>query len=151
MARMYSKKHGKSGSKKPLLVTKSTWIRHNKEEIELLIQKLAKSGKTPSQIGTILRDNYGVPDVKNLTKQKINKILLKHNIKTKVPEDLAALIKKDIKILKHLELNKKDKPTKRGLTLTENKIRKLARYYKKIGKLPANWMYDKSKAGLYLE
>lgn len=151
MARMYSKKHGKSGSKKPISESKPTWIRYDKDEIELLIQKLAKSGQTPSQIGTILRDNYGVPDVKSLTNQKITKILQKHNIKTKVPEDLAALIKKDIRIQKHLAVNKKDLPTKRGLVLTENKIRKLARYYKKTGKLPADWMYDNSKSGLYLE
>lgn len=151
MARMYSKRHGKSGSKKPTGDVKPTWVRYDKEEVELLIQKLAKTGNTPSQIGMILRDNYGIPTVRGITNQKLTKILLKHNIKTKVPADLGALIRRDIKIQKHLATNRKDLPTKRGLTLTENKIKKLARYYKKVGKLPADWMYDNTKAGFYLE
>ena len=51
MARMHSRKKGQSGSKKPLKKEKPTWIRYKPAEIELLIVKLAKEGKTSSEIG----------------------------------------------------------------------------------------------------
>ena len=39
------------------------------------IYKLAKKGLTPSQIGVVLRDSYGVAQVKNVTGNKILRIL----------------------------------------------------------------------------
>ncbi|MCX6711956.1 MAG: 30S ribosomal protein S15 [Candidatus Woesearchaeota archaeon] len=151
MARMYSKKKGKSGSTKPVKKTKPNWIRYDKKEIEQLIVKLAKSGKKSSDIGIILRDTYGVPDVRFLVGKKINKILQDNNLQPKLPEDLMALIQKQIKVLKHLEKNKQDKPALRGLQLTVSKINRLIKYYKDSGKLPQDWKYDKDKIGLLLE
>ncbi len=151
MARMYSKKKGKSGSTKPVKKTKPNWIRYDKKEIEQLVIKLAKTGKTTSEIGIILRDTYGVPDVRFLVGKKINKILQENSLQSKLPEDLMALIKRQIKILKHLEKNKQDKPALRGLQLTISKINRLVSYYKGTGKLPQDWKYDKDKIGLLLE
>ncbi len=148
MARMYSRKKGKHGSKKPLRKSKPSWVRYEKEEIEQLILKLAKADKTPSQIGLILRDSYGVPDVKKVLNKRITKILEENNVLPKLPEDFIALMKKQMNILKHLEVNKKDMPSRRGLTITESKIQKLADYYKRIGKLPKDWKYDREKAKL---
>ena len=49
---------------------------------------------------------------------------------------------------KHLEKNKKDYSSKRGLELTESKIRRLVKYYKKRKVLPEDWKYDPEKAKL---
>jgi len=148
---MYSRKKGKSGSTKPINTKKLTWLRYTNKEVEHFITKLAKEGKTSSQIGLILRDTYGVPDVKSTLKKKITIILKEKGLAKKLPEELTNLIKKQIKIMKHLETNKKDQPSKRGLTLTESKINRLVRYYKKSGKLPQDWKYDSKKAKLLIE
>ncbi len=131
MARMYSRAKGKSGSKKPLTKVKPTWIRLKPKEIELLVVKFAKEGNSPSKIGIILRDTYGVPDVEFLTNKKITTILAEKKLLKKFPEDLASLIKKVSILKKHMEENKKDISALRGLQITESKIKKLVKYYKK--------------------
>lgn len=148
MAKMHSRARGKSGSKKPYTKSKITWLRYNEEEIEQLITKIAKSGKTPSQVGLILRDTYGIPNVSRVLNKKMYDILGKNNLLSKIPEDLSYLIKKEINIMEHLEQNKKDFFAKRGLILTESKINSLVKYYKKIGRLPEDWKYDREKAKL---
>ncbi len=146
MARMYSGKHGKSGSKKPVRKHKLVWIRYQDHEIEQLILKLAKQNKSSSEIGMILRDTYGIPDVKDLLKKKLNKVLEENNVLPSLPEDLSSLIKREIQIIKHFERNKKDMHAKRGLLLTESKIHRLSKYYKKIGKLSKDWKYTREQA-----
>ena len=150
MARMYSRKKGKSRSKKPLEIKKHSWITYSPKEVEMLIAKLAKEGKKPSQIGLMLRDIYGIPDVRSITKKTITQILKEKNLAGEIPEDLLMLIKKAILIKKHTEKNKHDKTAKRGLQLTESKINRLVRYYKKKGRLPKDWKYNIDKATLYL-
>ena len=142
---------GKAQSVKPLELKKPGWVRYDEKEITLLIQKLAKQEKTASEIGIILRDTYGIPNVKIITNKRINKILKEGNLAAKIPEDLTALIKKAINIMKHTEGNKKDQPSKRGLTLTESKINRLAKYYKISGKIPADWKYTRENAKLLIE
>lgn len=148
---MYSRNKGKSGSTKPLESKKVSWVRYKPAEVESLVLKLAKTGLKPSKVGLILRDSYGIPDVKIITKKSITKILEKNKVVYKIPEDLSALIKRQIDILKHFESNKQDKTAKRGLQLTESKINRLIRYYKKSKRLPADWKYDKNKARLLVE
>ncbi|MEK6974627.1 MAG: 30S ribosomal protein S15 [Nanoarchaeota archaeon] len=150
MARMYSGKHGKSGSKKPVKITKKVWIRYSENELESIIVKLAKADKTPSQIGLVLRDSYGVPDVRTLGIKSITDILKKNGLLSKVPEDLTALIKRDIDLMKHLEQNKKDMAAKRGMMLTESKINRLIKYYKNNDVLPKAWKYERDKAKLLI-
>lgn len=151
MARMHSGAKGKSKSKRPAQKTVPTWLRYKEKEIELLVVKLAKEGLTASQMGLHLRDKYGIPDVKLIAKKTITKILKEKNLTKKIPEDLAALIRKNIAVKKHLEVNKKDKTALRGLQLTESKIRRLVKYYKKARVLPVEWVYDPSQARFYLE
>src|SRR3989338_8289498 len=117
MAKMHSRARGKSGSKKPFTKSKITWLRYSEEEIEQLIIKIAKSGKTPSQIGLVLRDTYGIPNISRVLNKKMYDLLSKHNLLSQIPEDMAYLIKKEINIMKHLEENKKDFFAKRGLIL----------------------------------
>lgn len=151
MARMHSRKKGKSGSTKPAKITKPSWTRYKPKEIELLIVKLAKEGLTPSQIGLHLRDTYGVPDTKTIAGKTITKILDKKKLAGKLPEDLMAVIRKSIEIRKHLEDNKQDMVAKRGLQLTESKIKRLVKYYKGTGRLTYDWKYDAKSIRLYVE
>ena len=146
MARMHGGSKGKSGSKKPSIQKPQPWISYSTQEIEQLIVKIAKTGKTPSQIGSILRDNYGIPNVKKIANKKIAKILKEHKLSPKIPEDLTNLIKKEIQIIKHLEKNKKDMPSRRGLLLTGSKIKRLTKYYKRKGILPGDWTYSREQA-----
>src|SRR3989338_891081 len=68
----------------------------------------------------------------------------------KLPEDITALVKKDIKLVKHLDSNKKDMTVWRGLIITESKINKLAKYYKREGFLPQDWKFDRKTAKLLI-
>ena len=145
---MYSRKKGKSGSTKPLKKTKRVWLRYSDKEVEQLIIKLAKQGNSQSKIGVILRDTYGVPDVRIVLNKKIGKVLEDNELKPKLPDDLMALIKKELNLIKHSEINKKDMSAKRGLQLTESKINRLVKYYKKKGILDKNWVYDRNRAKL---
>src|SRR3989338_3772680 len=150
MARMHSRAKGKAGSLRPVKKTVPTWSRYKANEIELLIVKLSKEGLKPSEIGLHLRDSYGVPDVKLMTGKTVVKILKEKSAVTGLPEDLQALIKRSIAVRKHMESNKKDMTAKRGLQLTESKIRRLAKHYKRTKVIPADWNYDPSKARTYL-
>lgn len=151
MARMHSRKKGKAGSTKPATPTKPTWATRKAKEIEMLVVKYAKEGVSPSKIGLFLRDEYGIPSVKLLTGKAIKQILQEKKLLPELPEDLMALMRKAVLIRKHLEENKKDTPGKRGLQLTESKLRRLAKYYKKTGDLPQEWKYDPERIKLYVD
>jgi small subunit ribosomal protein S15 len=151
MARMHSRKRGNAGSKRPVRKKVPSWVRYNAKEVEILITKLAKEEKTPSQIGLILRDRYGVPHIKGVAGKRITKILEEKKLLSKLPEDLLALIKKSIKLRKHIEANHKDESSKRGLTLTESKIKRLVKYYKRSGRLAEDWKFHPDRVRMYLE
>lgn len=148
MARMHSRKKGKSGSTRPEVRKKQTWVKYSAKEVEALVIKLGKQEKNASEIGLILRDSYGIPDVKAITKKKITQILKDNKLGTELPEDLLNLIKKHIDLTAHRESNKQDMTAKRGFQLTESKINRLVKYYKKKGKIPQDWKFDRSKAKL---
>ena len=151
MARMHSRKKGKAGSKRPVKKTVPSWVRYKPKEAEMLIVKLAKEGKSSSQIGLILRDRYGVPYIKGLIGKKVTKILEEKKLLSKLPEDLLALIKKSARLRKHIEGNHKDESSIRGLTLTESKIKRLVKYYKRTGKLAEDWKYQPDRIRMYIE
>ncbi|KAA0011011.1 MAG: 30S ribosomal protein S15 [Thermoplasmata archaeon] len=140
MARMHARRKGKSGSKHPIERIHPEWSL-KAEEIEELIVKLAEEGKEPAMIGLILRDSYGVPDVKAALGKKLTKVLEEHNLLPPVPEDLNNLLNRRNNIKKHLEENPRDLHNKRRLHLIEAKIRRLVKYYKRKGRLPEDWSY----------
>ena len=72
---MYSRKKGKAKSRKPTLKADPSWVRYKEKEIEILISKTAKEGKSSSEIGIALRDKYGIPSAKAITKKKIAQML----------------------------------------------------------------------------
>lgn len=129
MATLYGKGRGKAGSHAPK-AEKPCWLGLKAEKIEELVIELAKKDLSPAKIGLILRDSYGVPSVKAITGKKIQKILKEKGIKVE-PYELVALEKRIKTLKKHLEKNKKDMRAKRGLQLTESKLRRLQKYHKK--------------------
>ena len=151
MARMHSRKHGKSGSSKPVEKKAASWVIYKDTEVEALIVKFAKQGNTPSQIGMILRDSYGIPDVKVILKKKIAQILKEKKLNRQLPDDLYSLVERDIALMSHLESNKHDMTAKRGLQLTESKIKRLIKYYKGKGIIAEDFIYDRNRAKLLLE
>ena len=84
-----------------------------------------------------------------LCKKKISQILADKKTAPELPDDLTSLIRGSVAIRKHLETNNKDETAKRGLTLTESKIKLLTKYYKKSGKLASEWKFDPERAGFF--
>ncbi len=142
MARMHARRRGKSGSKRVYRDQPPEWVELSAREVEKKVVELYNEGLEPSQIGMVLRDRYGVPSVKQVTGKKILRILRENGIEMKYPEDLKALIKRALRLRKHLEVHKKDKHNRRGLQLIEAKIWRLSNYYKEKGVLPKDWKYD---------
>ena len=148
---MHSRARGKSKSKRPLDKKQPSWVRYKPKEVEMLVVKMAKEGMSPSKIGLVLRDSYGVPDAKQVLKKTITKFLKEKDLGKDIPEDLMSLIKRSILLKKHLEKNHKDMGAKRGLQLTESKIKRLVKYYKRSGRLPETWKFQPDKIRLYVE
>lgn len=151
MAKRFSRKHGKSGSNVLENKIVPIWLNYKPKEIEALIIKLAKAGNSSSKIGIILRDSYGVPDVKSVLNKKITQVLKENKLLLKLPEDLTNLIRRYIALTKHFEVNRHDMSSKKGLQFVESKIKRLAKYYIKQGDLPKGWRFDKKKAKLLVE
>ncbi len=133
------------------LVDKPSWITHTEDEVEQLIEKLAKEGKDSTRIGTTLRDQYGIPSARLVAGKKISKIMRDKKIYPKIPEDLFNLLKHAVRLRGHLEKNKRDAHSKRGLEKAESRVRDLVKYYTKTGSLPADWKYDPERAKLLVQ
>ena len=150
MARMHSRARGKSGSTKPVKKVQS-WAAYKGADVEKLVVKYAKAGKSSSEIGLVLRDAYGVASVKALAGKTVSDILQEKGLAKELPEDLRNLIKKMVYIKRHMEKNKQDQTAKRGLLLTNSKIRRLVKYYQRMEKLPEDWKLDMDRLKSYLE
>ncbi|MEM7825654.1 MAG: 30S ribosomal protein S15 [Candidatus Aenigmatarchaeota archaeon] len=136
---------------KRLLKFVPKWVKYKKKEVEDLVLKLAKEKYTSTQIGTILRDQYGIPDVKAITGKSITQIMKENKIYPQFPEDLLSLFKRAVILMEHLEKNKADKHSLRGLQLLESKIRKLSKYYIRKGVLPKDWKYSPEEVKLLVQ
>jgi len=143
---MHSKGKGSSRRSLPFKKTPPSWVQISVTDLCETIVKYAKKGIYPSQIGVMLRDGHGIPQVKNVTGNKILRILKKNGLAPKIPEDLYHLIKKAVNVRKHLEKNRSDKDAKFRLILIESRIHRLARYYKRTEQLPSTWKYQSSTA-----
>ncbi|KAF7727797.1 ribosomal 40S subunit protein S13 [Apophysomyces ossiformis] len=146
MGRMHTPGKGISSSALPYRRSAPSWLKTTPNEVVDMICKSAKKGMTPSQIGVVLRDSHGIPQVSRVTGNKILRILKSNGLAPEVPEDLYHLIKKAVTIRKHMERNRKDKDSKYRLILIESRIHRLARYYQTVGHLPPNWKYESSTA-----
>ena len=139
---------GISSSALPYKRSPPSWLTKvvSPQDVEEHCCKLAKKGLTPSQIGVILRDSHGIPQVRSVTGSKILRILKKNGLAPAIPEDLYCLIKKAVSIRKHLEKNRPDTDAKFRLILVESKIHRLARYYRRTRQVTPNWKYESATA-----
>ena len=151
MARMHARRKGKSCSKRPLITENPTWVTISATEIEDIIVKMAKDGNVSAKIGLVLRDQYGVPDVKLATGKTITQIMKEKGVAPALPEDLSNLMRRAIDLNVHLKENRGDISNKRGLMLIEARIRRLERDDKRNGVLPKDWKYSLNTAELMLK
>jgi len=148
MARLHSKKKGKSHSNRPAAVRSTQWLTMNSEEIESAVEKLHKEGLPLSMIGVTLRDVHGVPSVKYLTNKSVKAILAEKNLLPAMPEDIENLIKRAQRMTRHINQFKSDRRNVHALELVEAKIYRLSKYYKRKGLLPQDWKYKTAVAQL---
>ena len=148
---MHARRKGKSCSKRPLITENPAWVTLSATEIEDIIVKMAKDGNNSAKIGLVLRDQYGVPDVKLATGKTVTAIMKEKGVAPALPEDLANLMRRAIDLNVHLKENRGDISNRRGLMLIEAKIRRLERYYKANNVLPADWKYSLNTAELMLK
>ena len=82
-------------------------------ELENKVVELAREGKSPAEIGMILRDKFGIPKTKMFGK-RISQILKENGVKIKGEKEITD---ENIAHLKeHIAKNKKDYPAARSLT-----------------------------------
>ena len=124
------------------------WIGRTPKEVEELVVKLAREGIPPSRIGIILRDQYGIPSVRQVTGKDMAEILREYGVGPSVPEDLLNVIKSAVRLYGHLDRNPKDFTSKRALERIESRIHRMVKYYKRRGLLPVDWRYDRKRAAL---
>ncbi len=142
---MHSRRRGSSGSTKPATAN-TDWVIYDADEVEEMVRKLHEEGHGPAEIGRILRDRYGVPDISDVADTSITDLLPDPEF----PEDLQALMQRAVDIDEHLEEHPNDTGAKRNLALTEAKIRRLVDYYRG-DEVPADWTYNIEKARLVVE
>jgi len=90
MAKLHSRKKGKSGSKRPKLTGAPEWSSYSKEEVEEIVRKLAREGVSPTKIGLVLRDQYGVPLVSRVLGMKMKAFLEKEALTAKFRTTCSA-------------------------------------------------------------
>jgi small subunit ribosomal protein S15 len=142
MARMHAHTRGKSHSTRPTSKSVPSWVSISHSDLASLIIKFYKDeGLTASQIGIVLRDEYGIPLVKPILGKTITDVLKENGIKQDMPEDLDKLVKKALGLQRHLRTHNSDRRNVRSLELIESKIHRLSRYYKKRDKIEKDWKY----------
>lgn len=151
MARMHSRKKGKSGRKRPKAKVMPEWVVANKAEIEEIILKMAKEGVPPSKIGLILRDKYAIPEIKLLLEMPLVEFLRKNKASGEYPEDMLELIKRAVRMRRHMKKSKADLHNAVKYRHVVSKILRLAKYYERNGLISKNWKYDPEQAELLVK
>lgn len=121
------------------------------EELVTQAVQLAKAGRSAAQVGQVLRDGYGVPSVRTITGKRLTVLLGAQGVRPEIPEDLQALLKRVVHLQRHLRSHPSDLSNRRGLTLLESRIRRLARYYRQQRRIPESWRYSSAGAALQVE
>jgi small subunit ribosomal protein S15 len=153
MAKLHTKRHGKSGSLKPIMAKGELpeGLKLSKEEIEKLIVDYAQHGMPPALIGETLKKEKGVPYIKQITGKRLMDILKENNVKIDLPPDLMDLMKKAVNLNKHLAKNHTDIHNRVRLNRVEAKIWRLTKYYIRENVLPSKWRYNAQEAELLIK
>jgi len=141
----------RKGSQAPIRDGAPAWLGMLPREIEKKIGEMAKDGVQPAKIGLVLRDSFGVPNVKEATGKTVAEIIKAAGYAPSIPQDLTNLIHRAIHLQEHLKNNRKDLHNTRGLELIEARIRKLAKYYQSKEMLDAGWKYTRDGARLLVD
>lgn len=139
---MHKEAHGSSGSSKPVDKENPDWVEFEEDEIIEIVLELREEGYDPAQIGLRLRDQYGIPSVKQATGKKLTEILEEEDAAPETPEDLKNLVEKAESIQDHVDDNPSDEQAQRQLELTKAKVRKVADYHREEGNIPEDWEYE---------
>lgn len=139
---MHKEAHGSSGSSKPVDEENPDWVEFEEDEIIEIVLELREEGYDPAQIGLRLRDQYGIPSVKQATGKKLTEILEEEDAAPDMPEDLKNLVEKAESIQDHVDENPSDEQAQRQLELTKAKVRKVADYHREEGNIPDDWEYE---------
>ena len=151
MSRIHSGRKGRSGSHRPYPLTKPEWVSVSSEEVVAQAVQLARTGVPAAQVGQNLRDSFGVPSVRAITGKRLVPLLAENGVRPDIPDDLQALLKRVVHLQRHLQTHPKDLANRRGLSLMESRIRRLARYYRQRRRIPENWRYSAAGAALQVE
>lgn len=139
---MHKEAHGSSGSSKPVEKGNPDWVEFGEDEIVEIVVELREEGLQPAEIGLRLRDEYGVPSVKQATGKKLTEILEEEDVAPEIPEDLQNLVEKAESIQSHVDENPTDEQAKRQLGLAKAKVRKVADFHRENGNIPSDWEYE---------
>ena len=81
MARIHARRRGDSSSVRPHRTEAPSWSNTDVKAIEKVIIDLKKEGYSSSRIGLVLRDRYGVPDVKLVLGKRIGQVLEENGLR----------------------------------------------------------------------
>lgn len=153
MARMHTGKHGKSKSRKPAVEmgTLPEGLKLSSDEIKGIINDYAKKGMPHALIGQKLKEEHGVPYIRQVLGARLSSIIKESKLEGPFPQDMLGLMKKAVVLRKHLQKNRGDQHNRMSLIRTEAKIWRLSKYYKKEGILPMDWKYDPEKIALVIK
>jgi small subunit ribosomal protein S15 len=152
VARLHSRKKGKSGTRRSRSPTPPEWLDLDENGIKELIVRMGKEGISPSKIALSLRDQHAVPDVRYVLGMSITSFMKKEDVMPQYPEDLMNLIRKAVRMRNHLKgTGKRDLHNKVKLGHVESKINRLVRYYRDSGALPKDWKYNPDTAALLVK
>ncbi len=106
-------------------LTKPTWVKMKEPELKKIILELSEN-HAPSQIGLILRDQYGIPTTKIFGK-KLKAYLEELGIKRN--EDLENAEKKVTGLKEHLKENITDRSAKHKLQHAQSRLNIIKKYF----------------------
>ena len=141
MARMHTRRKGRSGSTRPPSTKSPQWLDLTPETVEQIAIELAREGTRPAEIGVILRDRHGVPSFHLVTGKRLVEFLSEAEKAPEMPEDLSNLVNNANRLVEHLGRNPSDGKNRHSLEGIEAKIHRLSKYYKRVGRLPSDWRW----------
>ena len=106
-------------------LSKPTWVKMKEPELKKIILELSEK-HSPSQIGFILRDQYGIPTTKIFGK-KLKAYMKELNIEKN--EDLENAEKKVDTLKEHLKKNITDRKAKHKLQHAQSRLNITRKYF----------------------
>lgn len=149
MARLHTRKHGKSKSRKPAPADVKSDADVSK--VEKAIMEYSKQGISGAMIGQRVKEKHGAGYLKPLLGKRLGQFLAEKGVVKALPDDLMSLMRKAVGMHKHLDANHRDVYGRIRLIRVEAKIGRLSKYYRGTGKLPADWKYDPKQAALVIK